>query len=566
MAVFLRSISIKIFGVSLGLLVIMAAAALWSANVTEQVHLQLRTLNHSLFPLTIALGDLDSAVLVQELRAEAASKPVDAAAAQSCRGAIAAHSAGAADLVKQAEALRERGARLAVLERNKIKMARIEPMIAELGFQEDRLRKAMLATCDPDAGADVRQDALRQARDVRRLTRNITAEIRTFVSEGALLVGSNQRFAMQANLAMIGSAALVGLMLAWLVSRGLTRPIVRLQAGARAVSAGKLDDAQVPVTSQDEIGDVTRAFNTMVLDLKEKDRIQETFGQFVDPRIVTSLIGGGYHMSAGEKHVATLFFSDITGFTAIAERLAPSTLVDLVNAYFSEMSAPIRQNSGIIDKYIGDAIMAFWVPPFVDASTQAQLACAAALEQFARLDAFRARIPDLVGLRRDIPVIDFRVALSSGEVVVGSIGSDHARSFTVMGDAVNFASRLENVNKHYDTRLLIDDLTRDMAGDAIEAREIDRIAVSGRDQPVTVYELAAMAGELTEERRALFDLYATGLALYREGQWREAADAFGKALSGHPQDGPSRTMLDRIERFAAAPPAEWNGVWRFTSK
>ncbi len=566
MAVFFRSISTKIFGVSLGLLVIMAAAALWSASLTEQVHLQLRTLNHSLFPLTTTLGDLDSAVLVQELRAETASKTADMAAAQRCRATTAAESAAAATLVKKAEGLRDLGARLALLERNKIKMARLEPMIAELGFQQDRLRRAMLTSCDVNAGANALHDAQHQARDVRRMTRNITAEIRAFVSEGALLVGSNQRFAMQANLLMIGSAALVGLMLAWLVSRGLTRPIIRLQAGARAVSAGKLDDAQVPVTSQDEIGDVTRAFNTMVLDLKEKDRIQETFGQFVDPRIVASLIGGGYHMSAGEKHVATLFFSDITGFTAIAERLAPSTLVDLVNAYFSEMSAPIRQNSGIIDKYIGDAIMAFWVPPFVDASTQAQLACAAALDQFARLDAFRARIPDLVGLRRDIPVIDFRIALSSGEVVVGSIGSDHARSFTVMGDAVNFASRLENVNKHYDTRLLIDDLTRDMAGDAIEAREIDRIAVSGRDQPVTVYELAAMAGELAADRRALFDLYAVGLAFYRQGQWHDAAKAFHTALSHDPQDGPSRTMLDRVESFVTTPPADWNGIWRFTSK
>jgi len=566
MALFFRSISTKIFGVSLGLLVIMAAAALWSASLTEQVHLQLRTLNHSLFPLTVTLGDLDSAVLVQELQAETAAKPTDMAGVQRCRRTAIAQSATAAALVKKSEGLRDLGARVALLERNKIKMARIEPMIAELGFQEDRLRQAMLATCDLNAGADAVRDAQHQARDVRRMTRNITAEIRAFVSEGALLVGSNQRFAMQANLVMIGSAALVGLMLAWLVSRGLTRPIIRLQAGARAVSAGKLDDAQVLVTSQDEIGDVTRAFNTMVLDLKEKDRIQETFGQFVDPRIVTSLIGGGYHMSAGEKHVATLFFSDITGFTAIAERLAPSTLVDLVNAYFSEMSVPIRQNSGIIDKYIGDAIMAFWVPPFVDASTQAQLACTAALEQFARLDAFRARIPDLVGLRRDIPVIDFRIALSSGEVVVGSIGSDHARSFTVMGDAVNFASRLENVNKHYDTRLLIDDLTRDMAGDAIEAREIDRIAVSGRDQPVTVYELAAMAGELAPERRVLFDLYAAGLALYRHGQWPDAAEAFRAALSHDPHDGPSRTMLERVERFAAAAPADWNGIWRFTSK
>ena len=168
----------------------------WSASLTEQVHLQLRTLNHSLFPLTTTLGDLDSAVLVQELRAETASKTADMAAAQRCRATTAAESAAAATLVKKAEGLRDLGARLALLERNKIKMARLEPMIAELGFQQDRLRRAMLTSCDVNAGANALHDAQHQARDVRRMTRNITAAIRAFVSEGALLVGSNQRLSL----------------------------------------------------------------------------------------------------------------------------------------------------------------------------------------------------------------------------------------------------------------------------------------------------------------------------------------------------------------------------------
>lgn len=563
MADFFRSISLKIFGVSLGLLVIMAGTALWSASLTNQVHLQLRTLTRSLFPLTLKLSDLHRVARAQARHAESSLDTSDPAAVKACRAAADHQGKSAARLVGEAESLRALGARLAFLQRNKLKLARLEPMIAELGYQERILYRMALDSCGVATGAI--PGTQQQARQVERLAETMTSEIKTFVAEGSLLVGDNQKRAMQANLLMIAIASLVGLMLAWLVGRGLTRPIVRLQAGARAVSSGSLD-AEVPVTSRDEIGDVTRAFNAMLVDLREKERIKETFGQYVDPRVVAGLIGGGHYSTVGEKQVATLFFSDIAGFTSISERLAPSTLVDLVNAYFSEMSIPIRERSGIIDKYIGDSIMAFWVPPFVEASQQAELACAAALDQFARLDSFRARVPDVIGLRRDIPLIDFRVALASGEVVVGSIGSSQARSFTVMGDTVNFAARLEGANKVYGTRILIDGTTRDMAGDAIEAREIDRIAVVGRDEPLSLHELAAMAGELPPARRELFDRYARGLACYRDGRWDEALKALEAALACDPEDGPSRTLADRSRQFKSDPPAEWDGVWRMTSK
>jgi len=469
-------------------------------------------------------------------------------------------------LVRQAQYYRDLGARIAQREVNRIKLASLQPMLVELDYQQDALNRLMESACELGA-TDVQVDRAReQARDVERISAGITDEIKDFVSEGVVEVGNNQKVAMEVNLLMIGSAALVGLMLAWLVSRGLTRPIIRLQAGARAVSAGLLAEAEVRVTSRDEIGDVTQAFNVMVEDLREKERIKEAFGQYVDPRVVAGLIGGGHYSTVGEKQVATLFFSDMAGFTAISERLAPSTLVDLVNAYFSEMAIPIRERSGIIDKFIGDAIMAFWVPPFVEANLQASLACAAALDQFARLKAFQARVPDVIGLRRDIPIIDFRIGLPSGEVVVGSIGSAQARSFTVMGDTVNFASRLEGANKIYGTRLLIDDATHDMAGDSIESREIDSIAVLGREEPVHIYELGAMAGELADERRRLFDLYAKGLAQYRLGNWDTAAKALHAALQIDPADGPSKTLLARIEAFRAAPPKAWDGVWRMTAK
>ena len=566
MASFFRSISLKIFGVSLGLLVLMVATALWSAHLTNQVHLQLRALSRSLFPLAMTLSDLHAVVQAEEAHTGTGLDTPDAAAVNRCRATAAVQGATADRLVLQALKYRDLGARISVLERNKIKLAALQPMLAELDYQQDALNRLMVTACEHDA-SDVQMDRAReQAQDVERLSENITGEIQAFVTEGAVTVGDNQKLAMEVNLLMIGSAALVGLMLAWLVGRGLTRPIIRLQAGARAVSAGLLAEADVRVTSRDEIGDVTQAFNVMVEDLREKERIKEAFGQYVDPRVVAGLIGGGHYSTVGEKQVATLFFSDMAGFTAISERLAPSTLVDLVNAYFSEMAIPIRDRSGIIDKFIGDAIMAFWVPPFVEANLQASLACAAALDQFARLEAFQARVPDVIGLRRDIPIIDFRIGLASGEVVVGSIGSAQARSFTVMGDTVNFASRLEGANKIYGTRLLIDDATHDMAGDSIESREIDSIMVVGREEPVRIYELAAMAGDLPPERRRMFDRYGEGLAQYRLGQWDPAAKSLHAALQTDPADGPSKTLLARIEQFKATPPKAWDGIWRMTTK
>ena len=566
MTTMFRSISFKIFGVSLGLLVMMVATAVWSTRSSEQVHRQLQTMGQSLFPLSVALGNLKSVVQAQTVTADFYLNTPDQKAVQICLGKAQVQKRAAASLLTAVKRYGARGFEITDLEQNKLAFASLQPMLAELEFQENRLSQMSLGGCALDADAVQMGAAKLQADDVLRLVDTISREINAFVEASAQRVAESQKTAMQASILMTASAGLVGLMLAWLISRGLTRPIIRLQAGARAVGAGLLEDAHVLVTSRDEVGDVTHAFNTMIVDLREKERIKETFGQYVDPRVVADLIGGGAHSSSGEKQIATLFFSDIIGFSAIAERLAPSTLVDLVNAYFSEMSQPISDNSGIIDKYIGDAIMAFWVPPFVDATKQAELACRAALEQYAKLEAFRLQVPDVIGLRRDIPLIDFRAALSTGEVVVGSVGSETARSFTVMGDTVNQASRLEAANKIYGTRLLIDHETFSRAGRAFETRQIDDIIVLGRLQSVRIYELVSLAGELDPTRRRAFDLYEEGLEHYRVAKWDMAEMALQAALELSPNDGPSRTLLARIAQFRRAEPEDWTGVWSMISK
>jgi adenylate cyclase len=551
MANVLRSISTKIFGISIGLLVIMVGTALWAATLTNHVSRQIQTFSRALYPMATNLAELRAETILETNPPRTDSR--------SCLAYADRHIGHATAIIAELQALRARGAVLSVLERNKLQMARLEPTLAELRHQHDKLAARLRADC---LGLGAARDPVIRAQtaEVGRLARQANAEMAAFVATGVLVVEANQQEAARATLLMILAAALVGLMLAWLVARGLTRPIARLQAGARAIGEGRLDTV-VPITSRDEIGDVTRAFNTMAQELRQKERITATFGQYVDPRVVAGLVAGEEDRSStGEKQVATIFFSDLSGFTALSERLAPATLVNLVNAYFAEMSEPIRQRSGVIDKYIGDAIMAFWVPPFADPGTQAAEACAAALDQLDRLHRFADRIPDLIGMRRDVPRIDMRIGLATGEVVVGSIGSQHARSFTVMGDTVNFCARLESANKVYGTRILIDEATRTAAGEAIEAREIDLVAVLGRTEPIRIFELLAAAGELEDGRRRALDLYEEALVPYRTGDWAAARAGFEAVLELEPADRPSQAMLARMSSAAGKPPKGWAGI------
>jgi len=568
MAHLLRSISFKIFGVAVGLLLIMALASGWSMYTTAQVNRQLATLAEALLPLTLTLEDVSDEVL----RAEVSIRGIQHGEidAGNCKARFDAHHAEISRLLEEARRLRETGARLAVLERNKLQFARVGPMLDNIARSRDRYLSDVGMLCEglSDGAASAARVAVVRAdmKDIDELVAAASTEMGEFVGAGASIVEGNQTLALRANAVMIVVASLVGLLLAYVVSRGMTRPIERLRQAARAVQGGNLD-TEVRVTSRDEIGDVATAFNQMVVDLRDKERIKRTFGQYVDPRVVNNLIDGrASQASEGEKQIVTVFFSDLVGFTSLSERLSPGGLVTLINEYFATMSAPVRARSGIIDKYIGDSVMAFWTVPFAPPTEQAALACATALEQFKLLEDFRRRVPDLIGLRQGLPPIDMRVGLASGDAIVGSIGGDTSRSFTVMGDTVNLGSRLEGSNKVYGTHILIDQNTRDMAGEAVRVREIDRIAVVGKSEPVSVFELLAMAGETLPLPEDAVQHFAEGLAAYRAGNWPEGRKHFERCLALHPDDAPAQVMKKRCEMLTRRPPDTWNGIWILTSK
>ena len=435
----------------------------------------------------------------------------------------------------------------------------------ELNAEIERLLAA-LDGGDAKATADSleRVDALRD--DLNQKLDAVRADMLALVKTDAAKTVQKQRQAMVIAAVLTALAAALGLVFAVLVSGGMTRPVRRLLEGARAVEAGHLDET-LPVTSQDEIGHLTTAFNRMVEQLRHKERIRETFGKYVDPRVVEGLIDRPTLAVEGQRRVMTVLFCDVKGFTSASEGMTPQGLVKVMNRYFSVMSAPIRDHGGIIDKYIGDAIMAYWGPPFTEDADQARLASLAAIEMLARVASLRSEFPEILGVR-SLPIsFDIRIGIATGEALVGSIGSELMMSYTVMGDTVNLASRLEGANKVYGSRILVSEATVAGAADAIEAREIDRVVLLGQTEPQAVFEIMGRKGELTAAQTELLTHFSEGLVAYRARRWDEALRAFAAALESVPNDGPSMTFIKRIDSLMKTPPGEdWDGSWRLEQK
>jgi adenylate cyclase len=396
---------------------------------------------------------------------------------------------------------------------------------------------------------------------------DIRKDMLVLVRRDAEVTMRDQKTAIAISAVLTSLAGILGLMFSIFISTGITRPVQRLLDGTRAVEAGRLDGS-IDVTTRDEIGQLTAAFNNMVEQLRHKERLRETFGRYLDPRVVEGLIDRqSSTASDGERRVMTVLFCDMKGFTSLSQGMTPQGLVKVMNHYLSTMSGPIRSHRGIIDKYIGDAIMAYWGPPFTEDGEQARLACLAAVEMADRGAALRTELPELLGVRTVPSDCEVRIGVATGEVLVGSIGSEFMMSYTVMGDAVNLASRLESANKVYGSRSLASAPAITAAGDAVEVREIDRLVVAGQTTSEAVFEIMGRKGELTENQSALRELYAEGLAAYRARRWDDARRAFRAALETVPGDGPSMVLAGRVDNFQSDPPsADWDGSWRLDQK
>ena len=297
-------------------------------------------------------------------------------------------------------------------------------------------------------------------------------------------------------------------------------------------------------------------------EMGQKTQIREMFGQYLSPKVVEDLVDDPSKIQlGGEEREMTAFFSDIQGFSAISERLTPTELVQLLNDYLTDMCDIIISSEGTVDKFEGDAIMAFWGAP-TRQSDHAQRACFAAIDMNNRLIELRVK-----AVQEGITPLTVRMGVNTGQMVVGNMGSSQRMNYTIMGDAVNLASRLEGANKAYGSGMMISESTYRSCEEDIDVRELDRIMVVGKREPVTVYQLLSRKNQTTGADADLVDQFSKGLELYKAGDFRLAKSEFSSCLEIFADDGPALTYISRCQAFADNPPdADWDGVYRLTEK
>lgn len=356
---------------------------------------------------------------------------------------------------------------------------------------------------------------------------------------------------------VVASISSIGI--ATLITIVLVRNIRRLVTANEAVEKGNLD-IEVPVKTRDEVGKLTQSFNGMVDGLRMKERIKDTFGKYMDPRIVSKLIDKpDFARLGGERYEMTIMFIDLKGYTSISEKLAPDDLIDMLNLFLGRMTDAVSENGGVINDFMGDAVMAYWGPPFSGEDDHAVLGCKTALAARRYFELFKQDVYDKLGDSAEGLDIDMRVGLSTGNVIAGNIGSAASRKYSLVGDPVNLGSRLEGANKNYGTHIIISEKTRILAGDHISVRELDVIRVKGKTQPTRIYELL--------EDKADVSGFETALNAYRAQDWATAKQSLKAYKAQNPDDPAVAVFLDRINHFKANPPAaDWDGVWDFQTK
>ena len=350
------------------------------------------------------------------------------------------------------------------------------------------------------------------------------------------------------------TVSLVGLvlavLLAWLLARRVSGPLTVLASEMGKVGEFRLGEAAPPPSMFREIQTMNDALARMKGGLR-------SFARYVPRDLVRAVLASGQDASlSGEVRPLTVFFSDLAGFTTLAEGKAPDELVHFLGEYLDDMSTIIAGERGTVDKYLGDGIMAFWGAP-VPLADHAARACVAALRCQRRLAEYAARGTPLVT----------RIGVATGDVLVGNIGSSERMNYTVMGDTANLASRLESLNKQFGTALMINEGTFEAARATIVARPLDIVAVKGKSRGVRVYELLALTSDKDATAEALAADGTAALEAYLARDWAGAIAACDRILAGHPADRPAGILRARAAAFAESPPPPaWTGIHVATEK
>lgn len=294
---------------------------------------------------------------------------------------------------------------------------------------------------------------------------------------------------------------------------------------------------------------------------KKKRELKSTFSKYVSPAVVDELLKDAANLKlGGRRERITAFFSDVRGFTTISEKLPPEELSRVLNLYLTPMTDIVFKNSGTLDKYMGDAIMAFFGAPVKD-KNHAEHACRCALESLKKLEELQKAFAE-----KNLPMIDIGIGINTGDMSVGNMGSNIVQNYTIMGDSVNLASRLEGINKEYGTRIVISEFTYAEVKNSFTAREIDRVRVKGKLEPVRIYELVC-EGKPTGELAKKLQLFDQGFELYQSKKFSEALEIFNKSKTMSQNDPVSELYVERCQDYIESPPPlDWDGVYVMKTK
>ncbi|MEE2959514.1 MAG: adenylate/guanylate cyclase domain-containing protein [Myxococcota bacterium] len=366
---------------------------------------------------------------------------------------------------------------------------------------------------------------------------------------------------------------LLGKPIEFLLSEGNSWLVDRIRRVHQTGETDELHDAEIPIrkatislniTIMPLVGSKREKLGTLVMleDISNEKRVMSTMSRYMDPGLAEQLLSSDEDMLGGKSTNATVLFSDIRSFTTITEKLGAQGTVKMLNEYFTIMVDCIQREGGMLDKFIGDAIMAGFGIPIAHDDNEDK-AVRAAISMLRELDEWNVKRQK----RGDLP-IDMGIGLNSDTVVSGNIGSPKRMDFTMIGDGVNLAARLESACKSYSARLLISEYTHARLKGTYRSREIDRVIVKGKSQPVVVYEVLEHHTESSfPNMMEAISFFRSGMSYYKEQSWEQAINSFNKALNLNPKDALCQTYIDRCNHQGANPPGkDWNGVWVMTSK
>ncbi|MBX2832254.1 MAG: HAMP domain-containing protein [Rhodospirillales bacterium] len=407
-------------------------------------------------------------------------------------------------------------------------------------------------------------DAQRQENIVRGIHRTIVLDLRNeilllekYAADTVENVSKREDFLIQAEFIMMLAAVIIGVSLAYYLAHAVVVAVRQTTNALNSIQSGKLD-TNLDFKGKGDFARLADAFNRMSRELRVRFRMRERFGKYVDPKVINNLINQETALETSQKRVMTVSVVNLTGFDWLAEHTPPEKLVDFLNDYLTAMTEPIANHSGIIDNFLGDRVIGFWGPPFCGENAHAGHACQAALEQVARFNALKTKYADLIGDHG----LDIRIGVATDEVVVGSIGTDKSRAYTVVGDCVNYANRLEKANRVYGTQILASLETAKMAASEIEMRDLDHVVLLGTEHEVYLYEVLAQGGQLSEERRDWRTKYETAMTHYREGAFDLAKPLYEAVLELDDSDFAAQLMMNRMERLQRREQDRaWNGTW-----